>query len=224
LFERHPDVVAVFHDLDVVHEGRPPSGQTLWQSLQVSLSEEPSDALADYLAGRPLPAWTSACTWRKSALDKILPFPAGLWGFVDAYCARHIIFHGRACALRQPLGGYLVHAANDYGGSKARPDPQRIARGLREARAMTDAFNARCAEFGIRPGRRRAMVQQYALAEATIAQRLLSGRGAALAWILGNELRLSWIPWMQILFNLLLPRRLSRFIKNRIFGRYVMLD
>jgi glycosyltransferase involved in cell wall biosynthesis len=224
LFERHADVAAVLHDLDVFQEGQTASIQTVWQPLQVTLSEEPCDALAEYLAGSPMPAWTSACLWRKSALDKILPFPEGLWGFVDAYCARHIIFHGRVCALRRPLGGYLVHAANDYGGGKAKPDPKRIARGLREVQAMTDAFNARCAEFGVRPGPRRLMVQQYALAEAYVQQRMLTGRGAALAWVLGNELSLSWIPWMQTVFNIVLPRRLSRFVKNRIIGRYVTLD
>lgn len=105
LFDKWPDVVAVIHDLDIYKlNDSAPSG-TSWQSLNVFLSESPCDGLASYLEGHPVPAVTSGSLWRRSALKKILPFPKGLWGFCDTYCARNIIFYGRVCAIKKSLGG-----------------------------------------------------------------------------------------------------------------------
>ena len=89
---------------------------------------------------------------------------------------------------------------------------------------MSEAFNRRCEQFGRKPSARRLLVQKLALAEAHVTQKLLTGRGAALAWLARNDLRLPGHARLQLTLNLLLPARAAVFIKNRIIGRFVALD
>jgi len=223
-FDLAPDIVAVFHDLDIVKADVDGHAGTLWGPVPHRLTAEPCDALAPYLAGFPMPAWTSACLWRRSALEKVLPFPAGLWGYNDAYCARHIAFYGRVCAIPKALGTYLVHANNDSGKGGQRLSRERLERGIRESRAMADSFNERCRQFGREPGPRRVMVQKLALASACIELELLSGKRAATRWLLADELSLPALARLQLLFNLFLPPRAAIFIKNRVIGRFLPMD
>src|SRR5262249_53747350 len=149
---------------------------TNWQSLKVNFTEAPSDGLQPYLAGKPLPAWTSGSLWRRSALEKILPFPQGLWGFNDAYCARHIIFFGRICAIHESLGGYLLHTSNDYGHENIRFNKPRLERAMRESQVMVDAFKRRCQQFGVVQSPERELVQRFSQAEVCMALDLLDGK------------------------------------------------
>lgn len=223
-FDIAEDVVAVFHDLDIHEQGQKTPLKSCWNSLRVVLTEEPCDGLGPYLAGHPLPAWTSGSLWRKSALMKVMPFPDGLWGFNDAYCVRHIVFYGRVCAIHRSLGGYLVHGSNDYAGGRSRVDLAGMERGLRQARIMSESFIERCARFGRTPSPRRIMIQKLALADVHLQLQRMHGRGRAARWIARNELRLPKLAQIQLTCNLFLPQRLAVFIKNRIIGRFVALD
>lgn len=223
-FDLADDVVAVFHDLDVYDEGVPGTRRTCWRSLDVVLTEAPCDGLETYLAGLPLPAWTSGSLWRRSALLQVLPFPEGLQGFNETYCVRNIVFYGRVCAIHRPLGGYLVHGGGDYSGGKSRRDIKQIERGIRDSQIMSQAFNQRCEQFGRTPSARRVMIQKLALAEARLARERIAGRGAAVRWILHDELALPGLARFQLACNVLLPSRLAVFIKNRVIGRFVALD
>jgi len=223
-FDIAEDVVAVFHDLDIHHQGQETSRSSCWQSLRVELTEEPGDGLEPYLAGHPLPAWTSGSLWRKSALMKVMPFPEGLYGFNDSYCARHIVFFGRVCAIHRSLGGYLVHGTNDYAGGRALLDSARLERGLRETRIMSDAFNQRCSSFGRTPSARRIMIQKLALAGYHMPLQRMRGRRRAALWVARNELDLPRLAQVQLTCELFLPPRLAVFIKNRIIGRFLSLD
>ncbi len=223
-FDLAEDVVAVFHDLDIHDVGDEVPHSTCWNSLNVVLTEAPCDALETYLAGYPLPAWTSGSAWRRSALMKVMPFPEGLWGFNDAYCVRNIAFHGRVCAIHRSLGGYLVHTTNDYAGGRARLDTARMERALRDSELMNEAFTRRCREFGRTPSARRVMIQQLALAERHIAREQARGTGAAVRWIVREGAGLPALARFQLACNVLLPRRLAVFIKNRLIGRFISLD
>jgi hypothetical protein len=222
-FDEADDVVAVFHDLRIVTTDGSSKG-TLWDASHARIGEAPCDALEPYLAGFPIPSWTSASLWRRAALERILPFPEGLMGYADAYCARHIVFLGRICAIPEALGTYLVHADNDSGKGGGPQDLKRLERGIRESRIMSEAFNRRCEEFGRRPSQRRVMIQKLALADACVSRELLTSRAAAARWVLDDELGLPALARMQILFNLYLPPRLAVFLKNRVIGRFVPLD
>jgi hypothetical protein len=219
------EVVAVFHDLDVYRPDHARTGKTLWRSLRITLTEQPCDGLDAYLKGHPLPAWTSGSLWRREALERVLPFPEGLWGFNDAYCARSIVFQGKVCAVHESLGGYLVHGKNDYaGGAQRKTTPSELARSVREARIMVAAFNLRCAQNECEPSMRRQMIQTVGIAEAYIQQKLAQGRAAAARWVLSNGLRIPLVAKAQLLFNLYLPERLAVFVKNRVIGPFVALD
>lgn len=225
LFDQAPDVVAVIHDLDIYRQHAAGVSGTCWQSCNVVLSEAPCDALTSYLEGHPVPAMTSGSLWRRSALKKILPFPAGLRGFCDTYCARNIIFYGKVCAIKKSLGGYLVHASNDYAGGNMRPDAARLERGIVNSRIMSEAFNARCALFRRVPGKRRILIQKMALLDSGVGLKLLGeGKWPALKWIIKNEAAVPLLAQMQSIFNLVLPSRLAVFIKNRVIGPFVSLD
>ena len=223
-FDEAADVVAVFHDLDIVKADGRTASKTLWTGSHARLGEAPCDALGPYLAGYPLPSWTSASLWRRSALEHVLPMPEGLEGYVDAYCARHIIFFGRVCAMPQSLGTYLVHASNDSGKGGGHRDLKRIERTIRESRVMSDAFSRRCAQFGVEPSLRRVMIQKLSLAEGYVERALLTGRSAAARWILKNELALPSLVQLHLFAQLWLPGRLAAFVKNRVIGRFVPLN
>jgi hypothetical protein len=224
LFDQAADVVAVVHDLDIYRGDRTRRDGTCWSHHEVALGREPGDALAIYLAGQPLPAWTSATLWRRDALLKIFPIPEGLWGFIDAYCIRNIIFHGRVCGVHRPLGGYLIHASNDYGGRPQVPTPARAERGVREERAMQGAFAERCAQFGRKPSERRILIQKLALGEAELGVLRFKGIASTVRWLLRNELALG-VPFrVQLLCNAMLPERLAVFIKNRLLYRFGVVD
>lgn len=224
LFDRYSDVVAVFHDLDMYRGNDPAITGTCWKSLNITLTDTPCDALQSYLEGHPVPAWTSGSLWRRSTLMNLLPFPEGLWGFNDAYCARNIIFYGNVCALRQSLGGYLVHTTNDYGGDTYVRSKARIERILRESKIMSEVFNHNCRKFGHTPSKRRILVQQMAMAEMHLNLMLLESRWAAISWLLNNDLNIPALVKLQSFFNITLPSRLAIFIKNRIIGKIVSLD
>ncbi len=225
LFEQSPDVVAVIHDLDIYKPDSSAVSGTSWQHLNVLLSESPCDALTSYLDGYPIPATTSGSLWRRSALQNILPFPAGLWGFNDAYCVRNIVFYGRICAIKKSLGGYLVHTSNDYAGGNMRADKTRLERSIRESRIMSEEFNRRCALFGRAPSKRRILIQKLALLDSCVKLRLLdSGKWPVVKWIIENELGIPALAQIQSIFNVTLPSRLAVFIKNKVIGRFVSLD
>ncbi len=223
-FDEADDIVAVFHDLAIVKaDGR--TDTTIWAGSPVRLTDAPGDALGPYLAGYPLPCWTSASLWRRAALERILPLPEGLEAYVDAYCARHIIFLGRVCAMPQALGTYLVHADNDSGKGGSKPRLERIERDIRGSRAMSEAFNRRCEQFGVEPSFRRTVIQKLALAEKCLDRELLlGGRWRALTWTRVNELGLPAFVQLHLFFQLCLPGRLASFLKNRVIGRFVPLD
>jgi hypothetical protein len=222
LLDEHPDVAAVIHDLDVFRPDK--TGDTVWSGLRLTITEAPCDGLAEYLAGNPVPAYSSGAVWRKSALQKILPFPAGLETFNDTYCTRHILFFGRICALKTPLGGYFVHSSNYYGGGVEKRSPARLEHGLRQVQVMKEAFDARCREHGRRPSLRREMIQKLALGDVNVKRQLQKGRRAAAAWVLRNELEMPALARIQLLLNLYLPPRAAIFIKNRVIGRFVPMD
>ena len=102
-FDEAADVVAVFHDLDIVKADGRTACETLWTGSHARLGEAPCDALGPYLAGYPLPSWTSASLWRRSALELILPMPEGLEGYVE-----RALLTGRSAAARWILKNELA--------------------------------------------------------------------------------------------------------------------
>jgi glycosyltransferase involved in cell wall biosynthesis len=225
LFDKWPDVVAVIHDLDIYKLNDSVASGTSWQSLNVFLSEAPCDGLALYLEGHPIPAVTSGSLWRRSSLINILPFPTGLWGFCDTYCARNIIFYGRVCAIKKSLGGYLIHTGNDYAGGNIHYSKTRIERGIQDSRLMSESFNKRCEMFGRTPSKRRTLIQKLALADSCVSLKLLEeGKWSVVKWVLQNELGIPVLAQIQTILNIVLPSRLAVFIKNRVIGRFVSLD
>ncbi|MEC5216178.1 glycosyltransferase involved in cell wall biosynthesis [Actimicrobium sp. GrIS 1.19] len=187
LFEQSDNVVAVFHDLDIHNDSDPSTIGHCWQSLDVRLTEQPCDGLASYLRGDPLPAWTSACLWRRAALTKILPFPDALQGFNDAYCARNIVFYGDVCATTKRLGGYLIHNNNDYGGGQTELSREKMKDMLLQNETMSNAFNHRCRAFGRKSSRRRKLIQKMAMTESHCKLNSLDGKWPAIKWLMKNR-------------------------------------
>jgi glycosyltransferase involved in cell wall biosynthesis len=225
LFEQAPDIVGVLHDLDFVKaESGAPMG-TWWRGRSIPVGREPGDALAGYLAGRPVPALTSGSIWRATALRQILPYPSGLLGYTDTYIVRNIMFYGRLCAIPEPLGAFLVHASNDWGGRKRKgASRERLKQLIEIGDVMNASFRSRCSQFGISLSAQRRFVQDYAQAELRALLKRHEGLLASLRWVLSAQCETDWAGRLQLIATLLLPARAASLVRVRLLGRLRSFD
>lgn len=224
LFRQADDIVGVLHDLDIVRAEDDSKRGTWWGPAGTFLTPEPQDALHAYLAGRAIKAITSGCIWRKSVLEKVLPFPKGMWGFPDAYFLRHTILFGRLCAVAESLGAYVQHGSNVYGAGAASKANRNLERDINDGRLMTESFNARCAAAGIEIPQRRRDIQNYAVACGKIAIRMRVGKWPAVVQAFQADIDLPPRFRVALLSDILLPRRLASAVKNRLLTLFGPLD
>lgn len=223
LFDQADDVVGVLHDLDIVDQA---TGQRIgrwWEGGDPFRDVAPVDILSRYLEGESVRAVTSGAVWRRRALSQILPFPAGLWGFNDTYIFRNIMFYGRVCGIRRPLGAYYLHGSNDFGVSAAK-SLERLARHEREARLVSESFNARCRQFDRWPGVRRRRIQRYAIAQLALAQARYRGPRAYLAEFWRNGRELDWTGRLHLASEAFLPTRIHSLVKHRVLRHLGTID
>jgi hypothetical protein len=215
LFSR-PDVVAVMHDLHKVDSTGHKFG-ACWGSKDIYFDETPRDGLAHYLAGKPIPAVTTGWLMRRDVALRTLPFPQGLTTFHDAYFARHVIFYGKICAVREALGAYVFHETNDYATRPTRTlSDHLLERAIIESKAMCGSFRLRCQEFGIEMTRERARIQNISMAGIEMEKYRRSGLLKAVRWIRANEYGLGLRERLHLLSRAMLPPRAASFVNNRI--------
>lgn len=211
-----PDVVAVMHDLHKVDVTGRKFGDG-WRSKDIYFDETPRDGLTHYLAGKPIPALTTGWLMRRDVALKTLPFPPGLTTFHDAYFARHVIFYGKICAVREALGAYVFHDTNDYA---SRPtctlSDYLLERAIIESKAMCGSFHRRCQEFGVQMTRARERIQNISLAGIELEKYRRQGIAKAILWIGANEYGLGLRERLHLLSRAMLPPRAASFVNNRI--------
>lgn len=226
LFEQADDVVGVLHDLDLFEDQGQRKAGTWWGSASALLRSEPQSLLQAYLDGQPVKAVTSASVWQRTALNRVLPFPAGMWGHHDTYILRHLLLEGRLCGVNACLGGYLIHSGNisAIGKGNAGMSMESLTRLANDTRLMTASFNEHCARLNVTIPERRRVVQAHALAELEIASLQWHSAWAALRRVFASDLHLTPVHRLDLLGQLLLPQRIATFLRARLLSKIYPLD
>jgi hypothetical protein len=149
---------------------------------------------------------------------RILPFPTGLRSFHDAYFARHVIFYGPICAVRESLGTYTIHDSNDYGFKPTRTlTDERLERSIAEAAVLCESFNRRCDAFGIPRSAARFRIQNFTSAAMQTEKHRRQGKLHVLIWLARNQMALGLKERAHLLMRVLLPPRVATFVNSRLF-------
>jgi hypothetical protein len=120
---------------------------------------------------------TSGNVFSRAALDVILPMPEGPWPIcADAYLVRAAALHGRTRALRQVLGAYRIHGANNYARADSL-DRWNLSRGLRDLKIKALALETLATEPVSA-----CDAQAVGLLRISLILRALQLRGAVALW------------------------------------------
>lgn len=107
-FRCQPELAMVYHPL---REVRPDTGEQRDHFFASVSGDLRSDPLKMF---RFVPQPTSAISFRRTALDSLLPIPERIRMMADCYAVALVPFVGPVLALEQPLALYRVHGANAY--------------------------------------------------------------------------------------------------------------
>ncbi len=108
VWERNPDATMVYHQLMTIDAQGNSKGKP-WP--RILLDGEIADRIQATAGWWPRPT-TSALSFSKRYLDRILPFPTGPRVWPDTYLAPPAAFCGKIVAIPQCLGDYRVHGKN----------------------------------------------------------------------------------------------------------------
>ena len=135
-FLANADVNLVYHSFSIMEEGsgnKTPSGYAL-VSGDIARNRKTLLSYCIYP--------TSSLTFRRSALEKLLPVPEGLRTQADAFLAALIVFFGRIAAIPERLMCYRIHDANCFGMFPQRLDENRLAQRMEIRRYLIVALRA----------------------------------------------------------------------------------
>ncbi len=142
-FDRYDDAILVQHLFEEINSNNKPTGIVRPNVKHVN----PKDEIFKSNDLNWLFAQTSALSFRKPYLDKILPLEQEghqtVWP--DVRLTRQSIFHGDIVTIHKPLSMYRVHLLND---SLKLGDPAHSERYITE---VYDYFNQKCAASGHPP-------------------------------------------------------------------------
>jgi glycosyltransferase involved in cell wall biosynthesis len=121
-FERHPAAGMVYHRVDLWNGETDVSEDPYFIAVSGRVVEDRRALLQYPMVG------TSCLTFRREALQKLLPVPESLQFQADAYLTALVIFVAPVAAIAEFLGKYRLHGANLFLANAERVSQSKIER------------------------------------------------------------------------------------------------